>query len=366
MSDTGAYTRLTVGEPDDFEIVRVTGIVNGQVTIERAQENTRALSAAPGTCAAFVWTPQNLTDFIVQGFGGQTGSVCEVLAGSGRVTVERTGCSITVDRPAMRGATWRAGSREYTQDTAGEIASAPFSGLVDGTWPNATVTVRDGYITAVQAGSNIVFSGAGCCDGGGTGSGPPGPQGIPGPQGQPGVQGMQGPQGVQGPVGSQGPAGPAGPPGVAGPAGDAVLSGVGPPSANIGRNGDFYIDQLANAVYGPRSDTGWGAPTSLVGPAGPQGTPGMPGSPGTPGEPGAPGIASNWSLQQDGGTVFVIGPPGESFSVDTVMGNTLVPGATISANGRAVSSIDVGPSPVTQTVFIRSNGLFVGVGSVTT
>ena len=162
-----AYTRLTVGDASDFEIVKVTGVVNAQVTVERAQENTRPLTFAPGACAAFAWTPQNLTDFIQQGFGGLTGAVCSVVAGSDRVTVAANACVVTVDRPAAPGATWRAGSAQYTQDASGAITSKPVPGLADGTYPNATITVQGGYVTAVSAGSNIVYSGGGCCDGAG-------------------------------------------------------------------------------------------------------------------------------------------------------------------------------------------------------
>ncbi|WP_249216105.1 hypothetical protein [Burkholderia cenocepacia] len=66
-----SFTRLVVGDTHDFEIVKVTGVLQGQVTIERAQEGTRPIAAAPGTCVAFVWTAQNLIDFIGQGFGGK-------------------------------------------------------------------------------------------------------------------------------------------------------------------------------------------------------------------------------------------------------------------------------------------------------
>ncbi|QUO23828.1 hypothetical protein KEH57_09515 [Burkholderia cenocepacia] len=360
----GSFTRLVVGDAHDVEVVKVTGIVQGQATIERAQEGTRPIAAAAGTCVAFVWTAQSLIDFIVQGFGGQTGSVCDVVAGSARVTVARADCHVTVDRPPVRGASWRAGNHEFTQDSAGEITASPISGLIDGAWPNATVTVRDGYITAVQAGSNIVYSGGGCCDGTGGGTGEPGPPGPQGPQGQPGPQGVQGPQGVAGPIGPQGPAGPAGQSGPVGPAGSAVLSGYGAPTANLGRNGDFYIDQLGPAIYGPRADTGWGAATALVGPQGPQGAAGATGAPGPTGPAGAPGRASNWSLHQDGTTVYVIGPPGEVFTVESAVGAQIVPATSIPANGRLVSTLTVGPSPVTQTVFIRSGGLVVGVGAV--
>lgn len=360
--DPDAYTRLIVGDSADFEIVRVTGVVDGQVTIERAQENTRALALAPSTCAAFAWTAQNLTDFIQQGFGGRSDAVCKVLAGSDRVTVTQQDCTVTVDRPAVSGATWRAGPREYTQDTAGAITSTSIGGLTDGTFPNATVTVQGGYVTAVQPGSNIVYSGGGCCDGGTGGDGATGPQGPAGPQGQPGIQGPMGPQGVQGAMGPQGQQGPAGPAGVVGPSGAGVIGGYGAPASNTGHNGDFYVDQSVSAFYGPKSDSGWAAPVSMIGPQGPQGPTGAAGAIGATGPSGK---AGNWSLQQDGGTVYVVGPPGETFSMETSGGVPLVSNLTIPDNGRAAAAVSVSPTPTDQTVFLKSGGNYVGVGTVT-
>jgi hypothetical protein len=59
--------------------------------------------------------------------------------------------------------------------------------------------------------------------------------------------------------------------------------------ASVGNVGDFYIDTSADAIYGPRTSSGWGGPTSLAGAPGAPGTPGTPGTPGAPGAPGTPG-----------------------------------------------------------------------------
>jgi hypothetical protein len=47
--------------------------------------------------------------------------------------------------------------------------------------------------------------------------------------------------------------------------GKTVLSGSGAPSAGLGVNGDFYIDTVAAAIYGPKTAGAWGSPTSLIG-----------------------------------------------------------------------------------------------------
>ncbi|HEY8930359.1 MAG TPA: hypothetical protein VIM55_14260, partial [Mucilaginibacter sp.] len=71
-----------------------------------------------------------------------------------------------------------------------------------------------------------------------------------------------------------GPAGPIGPRGNTGTAGNTVLSGTGAPATTLGKNGDFYIDISAFLIYGPKTSAGWGAGVSLMGPRGNTGTAG--------------------------------------------------------------------------------------------
>lgn len=52
------------------------------------------------------------------------------------------------------------------------------------------------------------------------------------------------------------------------PLGGVVLSGRGAPSASLGQEMDFYLDLVSHRLYGPKSEAGWGDPTSLVGPSG--------------------------------------------------------------------------------------------------
>jgi head-tail adaptor len=56
--------------------------------------------------------------------------------------------------------------------------------------------------------------------------------------------------------------------GAPGADGLTVLNGAGAPGAELGADGDFYIDTADHAIYGPKADGAWGASTSLVGPAG--------------------------------------------------------------------------------------------------
>jgi hypothetical protein len=164
LPNEGDYTRLWLGDGVAHEVVKATGLIDGAVAIDRGEEGTQPTALPAGTCVSFAWTPQNLADFIQQGLGGIEPAVCGVQAGSSRVSVTANDCNVTVDVPACAGASWRAGNLQYTQDDAGCIVTAPVSTpLVDGAYVNATVTVRDGQIVAIQSGTNIVYSGGGCC-----------------------------------------------------------------------------------------------------------------------------------------------------------------------------------------------------------
>ncbi|MDH7464508.1 hypothetical protein QEG73_24640 [Chitinophagaceae bacterium 26-R-25] len=105
--------------------------------------------------------------------------------------------------------------------------------------------------------------------------GPAGPQGPTGAQGDRGLQGAAGPQGVPGPIGITGLTGPAGPQGQTGPQGlngKTILSGTVAPAANIGTDGDFYLNTASLEIFGPKTAGNWGSPASLKGN---QGTPGL-------------------------------------------------------------------------------------------
>ncbi|SAK62646.1 Collagen triple helix repeat (20 copies) [Caballeronia temeraria] len=364
LTQTGDYTRLWVMGSRAHEIVKVTGIIDSAVMIERSDESTCAITAPLGSCVSFVWTQQCVADFVQQGCGGAEPAVCEVLAGSNRVTVTKSECSVTIDRPACSGTSWRAGNVEFAQDSGGCISATPLkTQLGDGEYVNANVTIRDGYITAIASGTNIVYTGGGCCDGGsGGGSGTQGPPGPQGPQGQPGPQGVQGKQGVAGPQGPQGPAGAGGTQGVAGPQGLSVLNGAGAPAGSVGNNGEFYIDTLASTIYGPKTSSGWGAGVSLIGKTGAQGPAGADGAVGPAGPAGADGKQANWSLVQSGGVIYIIGPVGLSFSVESATGVQVSTGGTIPTGGRYAQPYSTGAAPTA--LFIKSGGLYVGCGTV--
>ncbi len=133
-------------------------------------------------------------------------------------------------------------------------------------------------------------------------TGPIGPQGPKGGTGPAGATGPAGPQGLKGDAGPQGPKGDTGSTGPAGANGNTVLNGSGAPGSGLGANGNFYIDTTADAIYGPKTDAGWGNPSSLLGPQGPKGDTGATGPQGPKGDTGPAGAQGPQGPKGDPGT----------------------------------------------------------------
>jgi len=107
--------------------------------------------------------------------------------------------------------------------------------------------------------------------------------------------------------GPPGPVGPAGPAGV----GSAWLQGEGAPDAELGTDGDFYLDTETGDIYGPKAEGEWGASIYSIA-EGQQGPTGATGPQGPVGEAGPQGPAG-----VDGRTVLSgAGAPGNGTGVD--------------------------------------------------
>jgi hypothetical protein len=88
-------------------------------------------------------------------------------------------------------------------------------------------------------------------------------------------------KGPEGPVGPQGEQGPPGPVGSAGE-GTNIHAGDGAPDEAMGQAGDFYLDLTTGNLYGPKNETdGWGVPVSLAGSDGQDGEDGQDGMDGS-------------------------------------------------------------------------------------
>ena len=69
---------------------------------------------------------------------------------------------------------------------------------------------------------------------------------------------------VQGPQGLQGPQGPIGATGDRGTDGNTILSAMGRPTGDLGKDGDFFINTRDWEIYGPKSGGAWGKPKSML------------------------------------------------------------------------------------------------------
>ena len=109
-------------------------------------------------------------------------------------------------------------------------------------------------------------------------------------------------------VGPQGPMGPA--------SGRTIFNGVGNPAPEVGDIDDFYLDTFSKIIFGPKTITGWGSGTSLIGPVGPageKGDQGVAGPQGNIGPVGPVGPRGNTILSGDSDPVSGAGSEGDFY-----------------------------------------------------
>jgi hypothetical protein len=171
------------------------------------------------------------------------------------------------------------------------------------------------------------------------------------------AEGQQGPAGIDGADGADGTDGAPGADGADGADGLSVLSGAGAPDAELGVDGEFYIDTVATAIYGPKTAGVWGSPTSLIGADGADGAPGADGADGLSvlsgsGVPSSGlGVDGEFYIDTDADTIYgpktagswgsptsLVGPPGApgADAPDTLGGLTDVDFTTPPGDGEAL------------------------------
>jgi hypothetical protein len=138
-------------------------------------------------------------------------------------------------------------------------------------------------------------------------SGPAGPTGERGATGQAGAAGAAG-QSITGATGSRG---------ASGAAGVRWYRGNGSPTANVGGDGDMYLDSTNVVLFGPKGSGSWPAGVVLRGPTGPAGSGGggvgsvgPTGERGPTGPAGASGAAGAQGIQGERGATGERGPTG--------------------------------------------------------
>jgi len=88
------------------------------------------------------------------------------------------------------------------------------------------------------------------------------------------------------------------------------FAGTVNPMATQGQNGDFYLNTISYALFGPKSSSGWGSGQSLIGPTGPTGPQGAIGMTGPPGPNGPQGLTGPTGPQGPQGNQGPAGPQG--------------------------------------------------------
>ena len=140
-----------------------------------------------------------------------------------------------------------------------------------------------------------------------------------------------------------------GPPGADGADGYTILNGDGAPAGGLGKDGDFYIDTTNDRMFGPKTAGNWGAPKSLIGPPGDNGGDGIDGNTiltgtgapsnglGVDGDYYVDNVAANMYGPKAGGTwpagFSLVGPAGG----DGIDGNTIISGTGAPSNGVGVN-----------------------------
>ena len=130
-----------------------------------------------------------------------------------------------------------------------------------------------------------------------------------------------------------------------------ILNGRGAPKSHVGTIGDFYIDDRAHAIYGPKRSHGWGKRTSLIGPEGARGASGERGAAGAPGAQGPTGSEGpqGYSVLHGSGAPAASLGENNDFYIDTAATQLYGPkeggvwGSPVSLTGGAnITAIDGG------------------------
>ena len=158
--------------------------------------------------------------------------------------------------------------------------------------------------------------------------------------------------------------------------GRTILNGTGAPDPGLGTDGDFYLDTTATVLYGPRTAGGWGAGTSLRGQNGENGTAGTNGTAILNGN-GAPdaGLGADGDFYLDTGTHDLYGPRtpsgwgaptplgGGGAAMQPAYGFFYSPSTTVLAQGDLIPLEDVTSdlmtlSPDGKTITVEEEGVY--------
>lgn len=146
------YTYLTITGYSGSEIVRVY-FVNNIAYMDRGQGGSEPISAARGSCLCFKYNKLILDEYV------------KGIQEPCRITIESD--DLEVIEPEEDNCNWII---NFTEDFKERLdnccpeGDCPQCNVVDGTYENATVTIRNGRICEISNGRNIVYTGGSCCN----------------------------------------------------------------------------------------------------------------------------------------------------------------------------------------------------------
>lgn len=158
----GDYTYVTITTVNGgYEIIKIENNATGFAVI-RAQGGTTAINAPIGSCIKFETNSLVVSTLIAN--GGVAPNVCEIVAGAGLELV-KDGCkhTLSVKWPTCPERTF-LGAKFKIENGCLIIEEPDNCGCVitNGTYENATVTIKDGRICAIQTGANPQYVSPSC------------------------------------------------------------------------------------------------------------------------------------------------------------------------------------------------------------
>lgn len=162
IANDGEYTFLSLStKSGGYEIIKVVN-VDGEFTIERGQGTTVAINAPANSCLNFEMNSVVVAELIAN--GGIDPAVCEIVAGDG-ITLVKDGCVHTLsvawptcEAQEFMGATFKVENGCLVVEEPDRCNCD----VANGTYENATVTIRDGRICAIQTGANPQYLAPSC------------------------------------------------------------------------------------------------------------------------------------------------------------------------------------------------------------
>lgn len=146
------FSYLTLSTPLGVEVIRVS-CSGGSIAVQRAQGGTSAVAAAKGSCLCFKVNKLVLDNYLPAEY-------CEP------TFTTDTPEFIVITPPADGECAWKISiSQEFIDrmNTCCPEDECSNCTVADGVYENAKITVVNGQICAVSNGTNIVYSGGGCC-----------------------------------------------------------------------------------------------------------------------------------------------------------------------------------------------------------